>query len=141
MNELTQLFRDYFNAHLEAMAFVDAAKALKNLVVLLNDSGELGECRSEIREKAAALEVKIPLMKFEELEKVSATLLYAKRRIASLDQGPIYGSGLSREPTPEETARLLALRSSNGAGLGGVAGESEESDSFIGDLRDDDSGD
>lgn len=139
MNELIQVFRDYFDAHLEAMAFIHAGKALKNLVVLLSDEGELADNQTEITEKIAALQIKVPLMDFEEVEKVSAILLYAKRRIASLSQGPNWGAGLSREPTPEETARILALRASNGNSLGSVAGPGKESDSFIGDLRDDDS--
>lgn len=139
MNDLIQVFRNFYELNLQRMAFVDAAKALKSMVVLLNDAGELEQNRTEVKEKATSLEVKVPLMSFEELEKVSAILLYVKRRIASLDEGPNYGSGLSREPTPEETARILALRSSNGNSLGSVAGPSKESDSFIGDLRDDDS--
>lgn len=141
MNELIQVFRDYYDVHLERMAFVDAAKALKNLVVLLNDAGELEQSREEIKEKVSALQIKVPLMSFEEVEKVSAILLYVKRRLASHDRGPDFGAGLSREPTPEETARILALRSSNGNSLGSMAGPGDEGDSFVGDLRDDDSGD
>lgn len=141
MNELIQVFRDYFDAHLVNMAFVSAGKALKNMVVLLSDAGELEVNKTEIQEKIASLEIKVPLMDFEELEKVSAILLYAKRRLAALSQGPIYGAGLSREPTAEESARILALRSSNGDRLGSMVRPDEESDSFIGDLRDDDSSD
>lgn len=141
MNELIQIFRDYFELHLSEMRFVDAAKAFKSLVIFLNDAHELDENSGEVRQKADQLSATIPLMNFEEVEKVSAILLYAKRRLASLDQGPNYGSGLSREPTAAEAAKLLALRGTNGNRMGDLAGAAKESDSFIGGLRDDDSGD
>ena len=104
MNELVHVFRDFFDLHLEEFRFLDAAKAFKNMVVFLNDAGELGDNRNEIKSKMEFLQSRVPLMNFEEVQGVSAILLYVKRRLAATDDGPRYGEGLSREPTAEEKA-------------------------------------